>query len=138
MRISLRSLVLGLVVGEGLLLFLSNLGLGLANAAFGATSRYDGGVVGVASLVAVIAGGLLAARIAGRSGLWHGLWVGAGFIAVGAIFQFLQEANIVHASLATGSHVLVDLGPMNMGSLISGDFLALFGGCVGGLLARRP
>jgi hypothetical protein len=32
---------------------------------------------------------------------------------------------------------LVDLGPMSMGNLISGDMLALVGGSIGGLVARR-
>jgi hypothetical protein len=53
------------------------------------------------------------------------------------MFEFGQEASAVHAQLSSGSHTLLDLGPMNMGGLISGDFLALVGGSIGALLARR-
>jgi len=118
---------------------LSNVGLGVANAAFGSSGfqKADGGVVGVSTLLAVLFGGFLAARLAGRFGLYQGVVVGAGFIAVGAVFQFAQEAQIVHSSLASGTHTLVDLGPMSMGNLISGDMLALVGGSIGGLLSRR-
>jgi hypothetical protein len=91
----------------------------------------------VSTLLAVLFGGFLAARLAGRFGLYQGVVVGAGFIAVGAVFQFAQEAQIVHSSLASGTHTLVDLGPMSMGNLISGDMLALVGGSIGGLLSRR-
>ena len=133
--ISWRHCALGLLAGEVALLALSNGATAIANAAFG--TRQDGGIVGVASLLAVILGAFIAARTAGHHGLFQGIVVGCGFIAVGAVYQFLQEASIVHASLASGSHVLVDLGPMNMGSLMSGDLLALFGGTVGGLFARR-
>jgi hypothetical protein len=40
-------------------------------------------------------------------------------------------------SISVGGHQLVDLGPMNMGNLITGDLLALFGGSVGGLLSGK-
>jgi len=60
-----------------------------------------------------------------------------GFIAVGALFEFLKESSIIAASLATNSHHLVDLGPMDMGNVFSGDLLALFGGTVGGLLSGK-
>ena len=133
--ISWRHCALGLLAGEVALLALSNGATAIANAAFG--TRQDGGIIGVTSLLAVIFGAFVAGRLAGHHGLFQGIVVGCGFIAVGAIYQFLQEASIVHASLASGSHVLVDLGPMNMGSLMSGDMLALFGGTVGGLFARR-
>jgi hypothetical protein len=126
----------GLLAGEALLLVLSNVALGISNAAFGGDSL-DGSIVGISSLLAVIGGGYLAARLAGRFELYQGIVVGVGFIIVGAVFQFLQEASIVHTALGTGSHYLVDLGPMSMGSLISGDFLALFGGSIGGLFAAR-
>lgn len=138
-QVSWRSCAVGLLAGEILLFLLSNVGLGVANAAFGPAGfrSADGGIVGVSTFLAVLFGGLLAARLAGRFGLYQGVVVGAGFIAVGAIFQFAQEAQIVHSSLASGTHTLVDLGPMSMGNLISGDMLALVGASLGGLLARR-
>ncbi|HEY7926976.1 MAG TPA: hypothetical protein VIG86_06085 [Candidatus Dormibacteraeota bacterium] len=138
-QISWRSCAVGLVTGEAALFVLSNVGLGVANAAFGNAGfqSADGGVVGVSTFLAVLLGGYIAARLAGRFDLYQGVVVGAGFIAVGALFQFAQEASIVHSSLASGTHTLVDLGPMSMGNLISGDMLALVGGSIGGLVARR-
>ena len=133
--VSWRHCIVGLLAGEALLLVVSNVGLGVANATFG--SAPDGGIVGMASLLSVMAGAYLAARLAGRDGMWQGIVVAIGFIAVGAVFQFLQEANIVHSALAAGAHQLVDLGPMNMGAVFSGDLLALFGGTFGGLMSRR-
>jgi hypothetical protein len=134
--ISWRHCLIGLLAGEVTLLVLSNLGLVTANLIFGGDGG-DGGIVGVSTLIAVIAGAFLAARLAGRAGLYQGIVVGIGFILIGAVFQLADEAHIVQSSLASHSHRLVDLGPMRMGDLISGDFLALFGGSVGGLLARR-
>jgi len=138
-QISWRSCVVGLIAGELALFALSNVGLGVANAAFGNAGfqTADGGIVGVSTFLAVLLGGYVAARLAGRFGLYQGVVVGAGFIAVGAFFQFAQEASIVHSSLASGTHTLLDLGPMSMGNLISGDMLALVGGSIGGLLSRR-
>ncbi len=138
-QVSWRSCLVGLFAGEVLLFVLSNVALGIANAAFGSAGfkTVDGGVVGVSTFLAVFFGGYLAARLAGRFGLYQGVVVGAGFIAVGAIFQFAQEAQIVHSSLASGTHTLVDLGPMSMGNLISGDMLALIGGSIGGLFSRK-
>jgi len=131
--------LIGLVAGEAILLLLSNLGLLAANAAFGASglAQADGGIVGVASLLAVMAGGYLAARLAGHHGLFQGIVVACGFIAWGAVFQFLHEAGAVATSLSAGGHKLIDLGPMDMGSVVSGDLLALFGGTVGGLLSGK-
>jgi len=137
--ISWRHCFIGLIVGELVLLLLSDGGLALANVAFGSDGRdkLDGGIVGVASFLAVLAGGYLAGRLAKRMELYQGFAVAVGFIIVAACYQFGQEASVVHGSLQSGSHTLVDLGPMNMGGLISGDFLALLGGSLGGLLARR-
>lgn len=131
--------IVGLIAGEALLFVLSNVALGVANAAFGPAGfqSADGGIVGVSTFLAVISGGYLAARLAGRFGLYQGVVVGIGFIIVGALFQFGEEASIVHSSLAKGTHTLVDLGPMSMGGLITGDMLALVGGSIGGLLSRR-
>ena len=136
-HISWRHCLIGLVIGELVLLLVSNGGLALANVAFGSTDRIDGGITGMGTFVAVILGGFVAARLAGRWGVYQGTVVGIGFIAVGALYQFGLEASIVHGSLSSGSHRLVDLGPMDMGGVFSGDLLALFGGSVGGWLARR-
>jgi predicted membrane-bound spermidine synthase len=135
--ISWRHCLLGLLVGEIALLLISNLGLIATNAAFGTTNTIDGGVIGVATLLAVIFGGWLAARLAGRAGLYQGIVVAIGFIAVGAIYTLFQESSTIAASLATNSHHLIDLGPMNLGNLFTGDLLALFGGSVGGLLSGK-
>ena len=135
--ISWRHCLLGLFVGEFTLLVLSNVGLIAANAAFGPAGTIDGGVVGVSTLIAVILGGWLAGRLAGRAGMYQGIVVAIGFIAVGALFEFLRESSIIAASLATNSHHLIDLGPMDMGNVFSGDLLALFGGTVGGLLSGK-
>ena len=129
----------GLLAGEAILLLLSNLGNFVANVAFGSSGAQsaDGGIVGVATLLSVIAGGWLAARKAGRFGLYQGCVVAVGFIVWGALYQFLQEAQVVSTSINAGGHRLVDLGPMNMGNLLTGDLLALFGGSVGGLLSGK-
>jgi hypothetical protein len=137
--ISWRHCLLGVVVGELVLLILSDGGLALANLALGSDGRdkLDGGIVGVATFLAVLAGGYLAGRLAGRMELYQGFAVAVGFIVVAAMFQFGQETSAVHSWWNSGSHNLIDLGPMNMGGLISGDFLALLGGTIGGMLARR-
>ena len=136
-HIAWRACLAGLLVGEVLLLVLTNGGLDLANAVFGPTQRLDGGIVGVGSFLAVIVGGFTAARLAGRWGLYQGTVVGIGFIVVSIVVQFFQEASIVHQSLSSGAHHIVDLGPMRMDNVISGDLLALFGGSFGGWMARR-
>jgi hypothetical protein len=137
--ISWTHCLLGLLAGEAALLVLSNVALGVTNAVFGSAGLHnaDGGIVGVSTLIAVICGGYVAGRLAGRWELYQGIAVAIGFIVIGAVFQFLQEAAIVHSSLASGTHYLVDLGPMNLGGVFSGDLLALFGGSVGGLLGAR-
>jgi MFS-type transporter involved in bile tolerance (Atg22 family) len=135
--ISWRHCLLGLVVGEVALLVISNAALIATNAAFGSSGNLDGGVVGVSTLLAVILGGWLAARLAGRFGLYQGIVVAIGFIAVGAVYTFFQESSTIAAALSTNSHHLIDLGPMDLGNLFSGDLLALFGGSVGGLLSGK-
>jgi hypothetical protein len=137
-HISWRHCLLGTVVGEALLLILSNAGIGVANFAFGGTGdRADGGIVGVATFVAVIVGGFIAARMAGRWGIYQGIVVAVGFILVSVVYQFVQEATVVHQALTSGSRSLVDLGPMRIDNIISGDLLVLFGGSFGGWLSRR-
>ena len=137
--ISWRHCFIGLIAGELLLLVLSDGGLALANLAFGSTTgnNIDGGIVGVASFLAVLFGGFLAGRLAGRWELYQGFAVAVGFIMIAWAYQFGQEASVVHGSVTSGTHTLIDLGPMNMGGLISGDFIALLGGSIGGVLARR-
>jgi hypothetical protein len=137
--VSWRHCLVGLVAGEALLLLLGDGGLALANLAFGSDgrNRLDGGIVGMATFLAVLAGAYLAARLAGRMELYQGTVVAIGFIVIGAMYEFGQEASVVHGTISSGSHYVPDLGPMNMGGLISGDFLALVGGSIGGLLARR-
>ena len=131
--------IVGLIAGEAILLLLSNLGNLVANKAFGPNGAQtaDGGIVGVSTLLAVIAGAYLAARLAGRFGLYQGIVVAIGFIVWGAAYQFFTEASTVASSLSSGSHTLVDLGPMNIQNVFSGDLLALFAGSVGGLFAAR-
>lgn len=137
--VSWRHVFLGLIAGELVLLILSDGGLALANLAFGSTTgnNIDGGIVGVASFLSVLFGGYLAARMARRWELYQGFAVAVGFIMIAWAYQFGQEASVVHGSLQSGTHTLLDLGPMNMGGLISGDFIALLGGSLGGVLARR-
>ena len=131
--------VAGLIAGEFVLLLLSNLGNLVANKAFGpnGAATADGGIVGVSTLIAVILGGYIAARKANRFGLYQGIVVAIGFIVWGAAYQFFTEATTVASSLHSGTHTLVDLGPMNLGNVFSGDLLALFGGSVGGLLSGK-
>jgi hypothetical protein len=137
--ISWRHCFAGLLVGELLLFLLSDGGLALANLAFGPSGRdkLDGGIVGMATFLAVLTGAYLAARLARRAELYQGTVVAIGFIIVGALFQFGQEASAVHASVTSGTHTLIDLGPMNLGNVFSGDLLALVSGSIGALLARR-
>ena len=131
--------LLALVVGEFVLLLLANIGNLVANRWFGTAGAQsaDGGIVGVSTLLAVMLGGYLAGRWAGRAGLYQGIVVAIGFIVWGAAFQFITEASTVAGSLSSGSHTLVDLGPMNLGNVFTGDLLALFGGSVGGLLSGK-
>jgi hypothetical protein len=137
--ISWRHCLVGLVAGELLLLILSDGGSAIANALWGTNSsnRIDGGIVGMATFLGVLVGAFIAARLAGRFELYQGTVVAIGFIVVGALFEFGQEASTVHQSVTSGTHRLLDLGPMNLGGLVSGDLLALVGGSIGALLARR-
>jgi hypothetical protein len=137
-----RAVLAGVAAGQLLLLLLTNAGVDLANYFFGSTpsGTLDGGIVGVSTLLAVIAGGFLAGRIAAAHGAYQGTIVGIGFIIVAVVFQFAQEASIVHSALSAagpGQNYLVDLGPMHIDQVFMGDLLALFGGSVGGFLARR-
>jgi putative membrane protein (TIGR04086 family) len=137
-----RAVLIGVVVGQLVLLVITNGGVVLANYLFGDTSsgNLDGGVVGMSTFVAVITGGFVAARIAGSVGWYQGTIVGIGFIIVAVVFQFAQEAQIVHSVVSSpgpGENYLVNLGPMHIDEVFTGDLLALFGGAFGGFLARR-
>ncbi len=142
--ISWRHCFIGLVAGEVLLFILVNCGLILTNLWFGTASTQngavDGGIVGVAALVAVIVGGYLAARLHGSSDRYQsvlqGLIVAIGFIVVGAIYQFVVEAQLVHLAIVSGAKAPPNPS-LDLGDVMGNDFLALFGGWVGGRLGRR-
>ena len=136
-RISWRHCLLGWLVGEAVLLLLTNGALDGANAAFGGTDKVDGGIVGICSFLSVMLGAYIAARLAGHQGIFQGIVVAIGFIAVYAVYTFGQEANTVHQALSGGSHSLVDLGPMRVEDVFTGDLLALIAGTFGGWLSRR-
>jgi hypothetical protein len=139
-RVSFRAVFIGLVAGQLALLLFTNGAIDASNAAFGSNGdRIDGGIVGTTSFLAVILGGFIAARVAGYGGAWQGTMVGIGFILIAIGFDFAVESKIVHDALSIngGPRSLVDLGPMRIDQVISGDLLALFGGSIGGFLARR-
>ena len=116
-HISWRHCLIGWIAGEAVLLVTANLALAVANRYFGGTGdSVDGGIVGVSTFVAVIIG---------------------GFIVASIVYQFVQEATVVHQSLSSGANSPPNLGPMRIDNVISGDLLALFGGSFGGWLARR-
>ena len=136
-HISWRHCLIGWVLGEVVLLLLTHGALDGANVLFGGTDKVDGGIVGICSFLSVMLGGLVAARLAGRFGVYQGIVVAIGFIVVYAGYQFAVEASIVHAALTSGSRSLVDLGPMRIEDVFTGDLLALGGGSFGGWLSRR-
>lgn len=136
-HISWRHCLIGWVVGEAVLLLATNAVIILANRIFGSSDSIDGGIVGVCSFLSVMLGGYVAARLAGRWGVYQGIVVAIGFIVVYAAYQFAVEASVVHDSLASGSRSLVDLGPMRVQDVFTGDLLALGGGTFGGWLSRR-
>jgi hypothetical protein len=142
--ISWRHCFLGLVAGEALLFLLGNVALFLTNFWFGSApignGAVDGGIVGVATLIAVIVGGYLAARLNGSAdpytAVLQGIIVAIGFIIVGAIYQFVAEAQLVHLAISSGAKAPPNPG-LDLGDVMGNDFLALFGGSVGGRLGRR-
>jgi hypothetical protein len=139
-RVNIRAVLIGILAGQVALLVVTNGGIDVANAFFGSTTtgQIDGGVVGMSTFLSVILGGFVAGRVASAGGLWQGTMVGIGFILIAIVFQFAQEASIVHDSLTSpGPRSLVDLGPMRIDEVFTGDLLALFGGGFGGWLARR-
>jgi hypothetical protein len=142
--ISWRHCFLGLVAGEVLLFLLVNVSLFLTNLWFGSATTgnvaVDGGIVGVATLISVIVGGYLAARFNGSAdpypAVLQGIIVAIGFIIVGAIYQFVVEAQLVHLAIVSGAKAPPNPG-LDLGDVMGNDFLALFGGTVGGRLGRR-
>ena len=80
-------------------------------------------------LVALLAGGYVAGRVAGRVGVIQGLAVAVIFILIAASVKAWVEIDL---ATRYGPHVL---GPMDMGGLILGDLVHLVGACAGGWLA---
>jgi putative membrane protein (TIGR04086 family) len=88
------------------------------------------GILAVPSFLALFAGGYVAARIAGRAGLPHGIAVAVIYIFVAASIKSLQELVLAY----TWGPFAV--GPMNMGGLLLGDLIHLSAGTLGGWLAE--
>ena len=78
---------------------------------------------------ALVAGGYVAGRLAGRVGVMQGVAVAVIFILIAASWKAWVEIEL---ATKYGPHVL---GPMDMGGLILGDLIHLSGACVGGWLS---
>src|SRR5688572_3907167 len=74
-------------------------------------------------LVALLAGGYVAGRLAGQVGVMQGVAVAILFILIAASWKAWEE---IKAATMYGPHVL---GPMDMGGLILGDLVHLTGAC---------
>ena len=105
----------------------------------GTAARQLGGVQNPGTLAsleffALVAGGYVAGRVAGQVGVMQGVAVAVIFILVAASIKAWWEIDLASRF---GPQVL---GPMDMGGLILGDLVHLFGACVGGWLAdlQRP
>jgi hypothetical protein len=83
---------------------------------------------------ALLAGGYVAGRLAGRVGVMQGMAVAVLFILVAASIKAWWEIDLASRF---GPNVL---GPMDMGGLILGDLVHLTGACLGGWLSdlQRP
>ena len=83
---------------------------------------------------ALVAGGYVAGRLAGRVGVMQGVAVAVIFILVSASIKAWWEIDLASRF---GPQVL---GPMDMGGLILGDLVHLTGACFGGWLSdlQRP
>jgi hypothetical protein len=105
------------------------LGVGLGSAArqFGAVD--NPGTLATLEFVALVGGGYVAGRLAGRVGVMQGMAVAVIFILVAASVKAWWEIDLASRY---GPHVL---GPMDMGGLILGDLVHLSGACLGGWLA---
>lgn len=80
-------------------------------------------------LVALLAGGYVAGRRAGRLGVIQGVAVAVIFILISASLKAWVEIDL---ATRFGPGVL---GPMDMGGLILGDLVHLIGACAGGWMA---
>ena len=92
------------------------------------------GILASLEFFALLAGGYVAGRLAGRVGVMQGVAVAILFILVAASYKAWWEIDL---ATRFGPQVL---GPMDMGGLILGDLVHLIGACVGGWLAdtQRP
>lgn len=79
--------------------------------------------------VALIVGGFAAARLAGRTGLAHGMAVAIAFIIGATAVQGWVEMNLATAE-GPGA-----VGSIDLGSLIVADLVHLSAGTLGGWLA---
>ncbi len=88
----------------------------------------DDGVLQMAGVfAAVVVGGFVAGKLAGRHGAWNGMLVAVVFILAGALSRSVAEQQLARL---TG-------GPLHMGGVIFTDVVQLAGGTLGGWLARR-
>jgi len=127
-RQGLASLLDWRAVGLG---FLTAAGAAIALGAIGARVGLEGNLGAAASLEfgALLLGGYVAGRRAGRIGVIQGVAVAVIFIVISASIKAWVEIDL---ATRYGPQVL---GPMDMGGLILGDLVHLIGGCVGGWLA---
>ena len=127
-REGLASLLDWRAVGLG---FLAAAGAAIALGAIGARIGLEGNLGAAASLEfgALLLGGYVAGRQAGRIGVIQGVAVAVIFIVISASIKAWVEIDLASHY---GPHVL---GPMDMGGLILGDLVHLTGACVGGWLA---
>jgi MFS family permease len=105
------------------------LGMLLGTIARQAAGVDNPGTLATLEFVALVAGGYVAGRLAGRVGVMQGVAVAAIFILVAASIKAWWEIDLASRF---GPHVL---GPMDMGGLILGDLVHLAGACVGGWLS---
>jgi hypothetical protein len=87
------------------------------------------GTLASLEFLALMVGGYVAGRLAGRVGVMQGVAVAVLFIVVAASVKAWWEIDLASRF---GPQVL---GPMDMGGLILGDLVHLTGACVGGWLA---
>ena len=126
------------LVGEIALLVISNVGLIATNAAFGCHRQHRR-----RRRRRVDAPGGDLRRLARRAGSpaasasTRASWSPSASSPSARSTRSSRSRRSSPSSLATNSHHLIDLGPMDLGNLFSGDLLALFGGSVGGLLSGK-
>jgi hypothetical protein len=88
------------------------------------------GLLALPSFVALFAGGYVAARVARRAGVAHGVAVAVVYIFLAASIKALQELAL---AAQWGPFAV---GPMNMGGLLLGDLIHLSAGTLGGWLGE--